>query len=252
MEGRQSPYRHQELYKELYLQCVNCGKVTSFDSVSPEDEDPKCSACSGTLGLKSQKHTSSKTKVKSEVKDRRIRLKQYFQKHKGVDILETDEGLDVLISHFHTHSKGTSYFLLFFTFVWFSILMVFPFSWMLSFHFLGGLAVLLTAASRFLNKTSIRIDHRNIEISKGPISLQKSKLIDVDRIDQAFVKRKVNMSSDNGSVTYTYELRLKEKGSYSSETIYSSEDANCCFYLEQEIENYLDIDDEYVQGEHML
>lgn len=165
------------------------------------------------------------------------------------------------------------YFLLFFTIVWVVMFIaslgilaagfiLFPEAmeehWKPSYYFYMLPTLLLHAgtsafliygtACGFLNKTYIKVNHSEIDISFAPIYAPGAKTIPASDIKQLFVREKV--SKGDGSVAIGYQVEVIDTNEKKHPLIKDLDEAQQARYIEQKIEQFLGIKDEAVHGEY--
>ena len=116
-------------------------------------------------------------------------------------------------------------------------------------HLAVGLGLMYFVLSKFINKTDIYVTEQDITITSTPLKnpFTKDIVIPTKNITQLYVTRYVS-STTNGVPNYAYALYAIADGNRRIPLI-KGMNKETQLYLEQEIENFLDIDDEKVQGE---
>jgi len=109
--------------------------------------------------------------------------------------------------------------------------------------------LLYIVLGQFINKTDIYVTERDITITNTPLKnpFTRDIVIATKDIEQLYVTRYVS-STTNGIPNYAHALYAITKQN-SCIPIIKGMNKETQFYLEQEIENFLDIDDEKVTGE---
>jgi len=176
---------------------------------------------------------------------------------KKIDVLKYKEGLSIKIDWF----TPAVYFLLPFTLFWNGIIFFFleklwfspgvPFLMKFApiLHLLVGLGLIYTVASIFLNKTYVDVYDGMLNIHHDPIPHYRSKKsIELDSLDQLYVKEKIKKTK-NG-VKHTYELRaiLSDREDIKLLNVIGLESQDL-FRLEKELEEYIGMVDKPVSGE---
>jgi len=116
-------------------------------------------------------------------------------------------------------------------------------------HLAVGLGLAYYVLSMFVNKTDIYVTDKDITISSTPLKnpFTKDEVIPTKNIKQLYVTRYVS-STTNGVPNYAYAL-YAITNSNKRVPLIKGMNKETQLYLEQEIENFLDIEDERVRGE---
>lgn len=175
-----------------------------------------------------------------------------------VDVIETDEGLDIRYSHFANTSKFLIVFLTFFNLVWNGIVGFFAWQMLtsgnygslifLSFHILAGIIMFGWLASVYLNHTDIILDHEGIHAHVEPISMKGTTFIPRHEIRQLFVQ-KVLSSTSNGQPNYIYKVWALSHD-HKKVLLVKAPNPDLAVYLEASLEQRLHLPDEPVAGEY--
>lgn len=114
-------------------------------------------------------------------------------------------------------------------------------------HTVAGVCVSYYALTSWLNKTTIKISKSRIEIKHSPLPWLGNKKIDALDVKQVYGKEKVSRNSNSSSVSYEVHI-IAHRGNDTKilSGLSSSEQA---LYVEQEIEKYLNIQNQPVRGE---
>lgn len=116
------------------------------------------------------------------------------------------------------------------------------------FHVLFGMSLLGTAIQAFVNSTVIHIEHDHLYQHHVPISVPWVKRVDVPIADivQLFCVKQVSVDADGDSHT-KYELYISRKKGKDM-LLWSNKDYMPLLFIEQEIEEFLGIQDQLVVG----
>ena len=177
----------------------------------------------------------------------------------GVELKEGTGELAININWWKAGSRAANRFILLFTLIWNGVLIPFVlvliatgdliFLLFLSLHLLVGVGMGYYLLSRLLNKTEIRVNRQKISSVYGPVKLPFKKPIDLPsyRIKQLFIKEK-EAGRVNGAPQYSYDLMVIQKPGKEIKLV-ASMDRMTQQYLEQEIEKFLHLEDQAVDGE---
>jgi len=217
--------------KQLVGKCNSCGTIFSFAEDLPR------------VDLPNEEYESNKPKV--------IHLP------KGIEIYELSRSL--LIDHKWRHSLNP--FIVFFTLFWNAIVFFITavavadlgLAGMLpiGLHLTVGIGLLYWVIASFLNTTTIAVEDRFIDISHRPIKIPfwKNKQIDLDEIEQIYVEKYSN-GSTNGKKTYAYQVKARLRTRNDEVIIKNLSLYEQARFIEQEIEYYLGIQDRKVDEEY--
>ena len=119
----------------------------------------------------------------------------------------------------------------------------------LSLHLMVGLGMGYYLISRFLNRTEIRVNRQKIISDYGPVKLPFKKPLNIPayRIKQLFIKER-EAGRVNGAPQYYYDLMVIQNPGKEIKLV-AGMDRMTQQYLEQEIEKFLDLEDQAVDGE---
>ncbi|MDQ3015981.1 MAG: hypothetical protein M3R25_04565 [Bacteroidota bacterium] len=249
------PPEAEEAYKELdftefghtLLSCPKCRHFISGKDINIEKTLAKCGHCDHVFSF--DHDPATKKLIPAAVLP------------KGVEILKLRSELDIRLKWTETTSKGGKFFMAFFTIFW--NLIVLPFAigailsgtWgillFLSAHLAVGLGLLWNLATLYVNQTSISITKRQLRIRTTPLKsfLWKSKEIDIDTIEQFYVTRYVQ-STTNDNPNYAYALyAIIDTGEKIS--LVRGMNRETQIYVEQEIERFLGIKNKKVPKESL-
>ncbi|MFT6557630.1 hypothetical protein [Sneathiella sp.] len=115
-------------------------------------------------------------------------------------------------------------------------------------HFLAGVGMGYFALASWFNTSYIYADHSNMEIMHKPFPWFGAKKIEVSQIGQIYVKKKVSRSKNSTSVSY--EVRAKMHSGKDIKILSGLPNDRQAIYVEQQLEEYLQIEDKRVRGEY--
>lgn len=114
-------------------------------------------------------------------------------------------------------------------------------------HTAVGIGLLYYTLAGFLNTTSIRVGRGSMNIRIGPIPWPGNKTLDTFDLEQFFCTEKIQHGKNGPN--YSYEVHAVDKHNVQKSIVTGLGDANQALYLEQELERFLDIEDQPVAGE---
>ncbi|MFY9223603.1 MAG: hypothetical protein WAQ98_13105 [Blastocatellia bacterium] len=115
-------------------------------------------------------------------------------------------------------------------------------------HSAVGLSFAYYLLATYKNQTTISVTNKTLSIKHAPMPWFGNQDISTSSLIQLYVKQ-VEGWSVNDQVTYLYELRAKLKNDKDVKLIGGLISEEVGHFLEQQIENYLGIVDEPIQGE---
>ena len=242
---------HQSRFKRLYAKCDNCGTSVDFDNVDLDTGLAACYNCKRFFTV--DERDIDKIIEPQEEKTKILPLPE------GVDVIETEERLDIRYSQFKTESKGKLVFLTIFNLIWNGAMLFMvnqllasgdygPLPFM-SLHIITGIVLFVWLASMYLNHVDIIIDDKALQVKKGPIKnpFKEDIYLYPEEIEQLYVEKYVS-SRTNGSANYSYKL-LAILPDHKTITLVKNSSRRLCLYLEESIERRLGIKDQAIKGE---
>ena len=120
------------------------------------------------------------------------------------------------------------------------IMIVFPIA-----HLAVGVGLTYFTLAGFLNHSNVVIDRENFSVSHGPLPWLGNLRVPVSQVEQIYCQEKSGRR--NNSPTYQLSVILKNEG---KKNLLSNLDSpEIGFYMEHQIENWLNIADRPVRGE---
>ena len=226
------------------LTCPKCGHLISGNDINIEKTIAQCSNCHHVFGFSH---------------DSKIGLVPELIPPEGVEVLKLRSELDLRLDWKKTTPKGGKAFLMMFTFFWniillpFVLISIFSGNWgillFLTLHLAVGLGLIYYLAGIFLNKSSINLSRRKLKVRTMPIPFpfMKSGEYELSDIKQFYVS-KYTASTSNGVPNYAYALYAILKNG-DKVSLLRGMNRETQHYMEQEIETYLGITNEFVKGE---
>ena len=116
-------------------------------------------------------------------------------------------------------------------------------------HDAVGIGLTYTTLAGFLNRTILSVDQSSLTIRHHPLPWMGEVSVPLTDIDQLYCEEK-RSTGENSSTTYNLNAVLKSGRKI---TLISKLDApDIAFFIEQQVENWLQIPDQRVAGEHQL
>lgn len=236
------------ILKKLDLTCTVCANEIDPANVNINNTLAKCNHCGSLHFLDDE-----------EFFGRRKRNRPEMMIPAGTEVLHLPSSLDIRTNWSRNKSKGGMWFLVLFTIMWNMAIWPFAMSNILSgaiisvlpmaLHLAAGLGMAYYVLSMFINKTDIYVTDQDITISSSPLKnpFTRDEVIPAKKIKQLYVTRYVS-STTNGVANYAYALYAISKSNKRIPLI-KGMNKETQLYLEQEIENFLEIEDEKVRGE---
>ncbi len=236
------------ILKKLDLTCTVCNNEIDPANVNINSTLAKCNHCDSIHFLDDQ-----------EFFNRRKRNRPEMMIPEGTEVLHLPSSLDIRTNWSRGKSKGGTWFLLFFTIMWNAMIWPFAINNILTgaifsilpmaLHLAVGLGLAYYVLSMFINKTDIYVTSSDITISSTPMKNPFSKdiVIPTKNISQLYVSRYVS-STTNGVPNYAYALYAitDQKKQF---PLIKGMNKETQLYIEQEIENFLEIEDKSIRGE---
>ncbi len=223
------------------LKCRNCGSQLTPANFSPQLMAARCPHCAAlfAIALPDKRQAYRRPEVS---------LPKRFHLHRGTDAL--------VITRRWLDSKA--YFLLFFAIFWNGFLIVWHAisisqgMWIMSLfgliHTGVGLVLIYTVLAMFLNSTVIRASADAMEVKTGPLKWKGDKQLPSAEVVQLYCMEKVTRGRNGSSSDYRVDAVLRDNR---RETlIHGLPDPDQALFIEQQIEQYLGIEDHPVTGEH--
>lgn len=115
-------------------------------------------------------------------------------------------------------------------------------------HICIGLGLIYFIAATFFNRTTVRVSQYDLSITHGPVPWKSPAPINVDEIEQLYVKEKISRGKNGSSASYQLHALLKNGSSH--KLLNWATDPSIPQAVERMIEVHLDIRDQPVKGEH--
>lgn len=230
----------------VQLHCPDCAKDIPAADINIAKAIAKCNHCQTVFSFEEE--------IKNAVRRPEILLPE------GIELLELQSELDIRFKW--RKMKALNGFLVFFTLFW--NLMLLPFVGFAvlsgeytillgtSVHILVGAGFLYHIITRLFNTTQIIVDEYQLSVEHRPFKIPffyPDRNVDVNDIQQLYVRKYVASSSKSGYKSYAYALHAKVLGAEDISLVKGVKNKEKVQYLEQEIERYLGIPDERIEEE---
>ena len=120
------------------------------------------------------------------------------------------------------------------------IMIVFPI-----FHVAVGVGLTYYTLAGFINRSTVRVDRDSFSVRHGPLPWYGSLDIPISDLQQLYTQEKRG-SSDSAT---TYQLNAVLKNGRKLKLLPNLDSPDVGFFIEQQIENWLNIEDQTVRGE---
>lgn len=234
--------------RPVLLDCPSCHSFISANQINLDQKTAACGHCKHTFDFESKLKKDPHRRPEIFIPD-------------GVEMLKISSLLDIEVDWYKSAPKKRVGSIVGSSFLWNIFLIPVFFFFLLSgdfiflFFFVGhlitGLGLLWYLLALFLNKTRIEVNQKGINIKHSPIPTfrNRSFYIPITKIKQLYVTRyteKIKGKKTKGMQAYALSAVL-HNGKVIE--LLKGMDRKTQLYIEQEIEQYLGIEDQPIQGE---
>ncbi len=228
----------------VHLSCPSCGERINAEDIDLTSALAKCAACHAVFGIGEQVAGAPRT-----TKRPRVELPR------GMTVERGSRGILISRRWFGYHA----FFLLFFSFIWNGFLLFWytaafssddPDIMMILFpiiHVAVGIGITYYTATLFLNRTNVGITRGELVIQHGPLPWAGNLALPARSIKQLFCKRVVKRNKN--STYYRYEVHALNEVGRRKRLLANLTTEEQAVFLEQELEDFLRIEDEHVEGQ---
>ncbi|MEZ4883496.1 MAG: hypothetical protein R3E32_02075 [Chitinophagales bacterium] len=220
------------------IKCKNCGEVIPAENINIQKALAKCTNCNAIFSIEEQ------VKIPRPA----IPMPEKFE------ILKLRSSLDISYKWYSPIYIFLAFFALFwngFMAVWYYIALT-EGIWMMAIfgviHLSVGVGLIYTVLAGFFNTTHINVTSARLKILHEPLPWRGSCELEVSEIDQLFCKLQINRGK-NGSTSQEYHLYLIDVTGKHTKLLTNLQTPEQALYLEQELEQFLEIEDRKVPGE---
>ncbi len=216
-----------------HIHCPSCNTAVVAGNINLQNSVAKCSACNAIFSVHEQ---MERVKTLSE-------SKQEVLRPEGIDLFYYKDDLDITIQH---HLQGldvfgltifpiVAVFLIFYYFMGeHSISPYFPIAFSMA-----AVYYIYRALNYSNNNTYIDVNSEYLKIKSRPKHFKKDKTYPVDQIDQVYIKQEP-------SAYYSINIVINDLNGQKSEKLLVVNTISKAKYLEQEIEQHLNIENRKV------
>ncbi len=251
----------------MHLNCPECNTPVTADGVNIAKTIAVCKSCDNIFAFEDELTRPGELAVVPELKsierdpDLPPRLKEeIYHIPPGIEVLKIESMLEIMINW----RRSGKYFILFFAIMWnlmlgFMIISAFASGigtegfllmlFMLPFIGVGGY-LLYSGLGQIFNTTYVTVNNRHLSIEHKPLNLltKRDKFMNRENVEQLYVRR-YSMGTSNGQKVYAYTVMIQLNDGKSHILVQGLRSLESARYIEQEIENYMNIEDKPVHGE---
>lgn len=243
----------------MHLNCPECSTPIPSDGVNIVKTIAVCKSCDNIFAFEEKLLTTAGLPAVIET-PRRMK-EEIYHIPPGIEVLKIESMLEIMVNW----RRSGKFFLLFFAIIWnafigFFILTAFTagglgierlFLALFMIPFIGvGAHLLYQSIGQIFNTTFLTVTNRNISIEHKPFNflIQKDQYFARENVEQLYVKR-YSIGSTNGNPVYAYNVVMVLNNKKSHVLIKGLRSLESARFVEQEIENYMNIEDRIMHGE---
>jgi hypothetical protein len=230
----------------MQINCRYCASEIPAANINLDNLLAKCANCNAVFNIAGEVGMSSGEKPKQFKRDN-VPMPKYVQVDEGF------EELKITRKWFTLYQVPLVFFAVFwngFMLLWYGIALTTRQGQMATFgllHLAVGLFLIYLVATNFINETLITVNNQSIDIKHGPIPAWGNKTLNPSDIAQIYCKEVISRGRRSTTITYEVSAIMHDQRRESLLTgLYNPEQA---LYIEQEIERFLGIQNQDVQGE---
>jgi len=229
----------------MRLQCTRCASPIAAADINIQTMMAKCAQCASVFSFGGSV-PGARTSLGGVVKPQVPKPSGFDVRHDDVSLWLTRRWLSPLYIPLLFFCLAWDAFLLF----WYThvpseapwIFTVFPIA-----HVAVGVGLTYYTLCGFINKTYLRISRNSLSVRSGPLPWPGNKEVSVQGLSQVFCQTSFDSNGRKGQPFYSVQL-LREDGSR-VELLSGLPTLEHAQYIEQQVERYLDIQDNPVTGE---
>jgi hypothetical protein len=228
----------------MRITCAQCGADVLAENINIDNLIAKCNFCHAVFRFDDQLEPSQKPSPPHRLE---------VPMPKGIEVLPMGNRLEIIRKWFSLKIIFFTAFTVFwdgFMIAWFGI----AFSqqqWLMAafgtLHGAVGLGLLYYVLAGYLNRTVITVNRSLFTIKHTPLPWPGNKLLNPLDMTQLYCKER--MHRNKNSISYTYEVHAISKDNEHTKLITGLDNSEQALYIEQEIERFLNIEDQPVRGE---
>ncbi len=218
------------------MNCKTCATEISINTVEVADEPSTCPACQSVFYIKGQQQEVALFMPSTRSLPSKMSIELLDD-----ELLITRRWWSVVRLGLFGITSFLLIFGLFFSEIATPLFLFNPLTWMvIGLNYFGLKGV--------VNKTVVQANPTHLTIKEGPLLYPRSKTIDIKDIAQLYVKKEVQGSGKNRSISY--QLHLIHPGGEHDKILSNFATADQALYVEQETERLLGLEDTQVKGEY--
>lgn len=242
----------------MHLDCPDCNTQIPAEGVNIAKTIAVCKHCNNIFDFKEEFPTTAELPAVYEP-PRRLK-EEIYHIPPGIEVLKIESMLEIMINW----RRSGKYFTFFFGIMWNAFLLSFVvmafaggvgsagfFLVIFLLPFIGvGAYLLYSGLAQIINTTFVTVNNRYVSIEHKPINflMQKDQYYNREEVDQLYVKR-YSVGSTNGEPVYAFSVYLILKNGKKIALVKNLHSVETARFIEQEVENYLNIEDQVVNGE---
>lgn len=229
----------------MRLSCEDCGAEIAAADIELKTMLAKCQACSAVFSFAAQLGPPPPALVPA--------VRPAVPLPAGIEVFREGKDLVLERSWFTWSVIPMAAFALFwngFMAVWFGISIsqgLWPMALFGTLHGAVGLAMIYGVLLTIFEVTKVQITEGKLRIRNGPLPYTGNQEFSVRELDQLYTKRNVSHGRDSTSVSFELHAVLNDRRHV--KLMEGLEDSAQALYLEQELEDFLGIEDRPVAGE---
>lgn len=237
----------------LEITCPDCCRAVEAEDLNINSLIGKCSNCNSVFSIADQLGGMVQENKPSD---------QSMDKRPSVakpDSLTIDNNGITLSINYRWSSIVARLFLTFFCAFWDTFMIVwFGISistgeWGMaafgSIHGLVGVGLTYTCAAMWVNSTNIKVDASELSVVHGPLPWPGALSLNPSELKQLYTVEIISRNSRGSGSTYSYELQCRTEEGKRIKLVTGLQSIEHCLYLEQQIEEFLEIEDKAERGE---
>lgn len=249
----------------MHLNCPECNTSISADGVNIAKTIAICKSCDNVFAFEEELTRPGELAVIPDVAPeaelpRRLK-EEIYHIPPGIEVLKIESMLEIMVNW----RRSGKYFTLFFGIMWnlmlgFFIITAFASGgigsagiflalFMLPFIGVGGYLI-YAGLGQIFNTTFVTVNNRYVSIEHKPLNflIQKDKYFEREQVKQLYVRR-YSIGSTNGQPVYAYTVQMELENNKTYSLVKNLRSLEAARFIEQEVENYMNIEDQAVRGE---
>lgn len=235
----------------MKIYCESCGSEIPAANINLQDRVAKCESCNNIFSISKLLDGMAPPRQASSEASPSYYTKAELELPKGISVDQDYEGLKITRKWFNLTTIFLTFFCLFwdgFMVMWFSISIstgAYEMAAFGSIHAIVGICLTYWCIASYVNNTTITASSYLIKIQHAPLPFPGSKEYNIAQLEQVYTKERV-VRGKNGT-SYYYDLYIID-GNKHTKVLPNLTSKEQALYIEQEIEKYLGIEDQYVPG----